>query len=97
MARSTKQSIANVDTLSASFGRHLRAGNRSPRTIRSYLDTVGGFDAFLASRGMPRDAVDAITPRAHRDLHRGPARPLQGDHRGCAVQVAAAVLPLGRR
>lgn len=60
MARSTKQSIANVETLSASFGRHLRAGNRSPRTIRSYLDTVAGFDVFLAERGMPRD-VAAIT------------------------------------
>jgi site-specific recombinase XerD len=37
-----------------SFGRHLRAGNKAPLTIRSYLDAVAMFDAFLATRGMPR-------------------------------------------
>jgi site-specific recombinase XerD len=38
----------------ASFGRHLRAGNRSPLTIRSYSEAVRQFDAFLAGKGMPR-------------------------------------------
>jgi site-specific recombinase XerD len=43
----------------ASFGRHLRAGNRSPMTIKVYGEAVRQLDAFLAERGMPR-AVAAI-------------------------------------
>jgi site-specific recombinase XerD len=43
----------------ASFGRHLRAGNRTPMTIKSYTEAVRQFDAFLASKAMPR-AVGAI-------------------------------------
>lgn len=38
----------------ADFGRHLRAGNRSPATIRAYSEAVRQFDAFLAAKGMPR-------------------------------------------
>lgn len=38
----------------ASFGRHLRAGNRSPMTIKAYSEAVRQFDAFLAARGMPQ-------------------------------------------
>jgi site-specific recombinase XerD len=37
------------------FARHLRAGNRSPMTIKSYMEAVRQFDDFLAQRGMPRD------------------------------------------
>jgi site-specific recombinase XerD len=36
------------------FARHLRAGNRSPNTIKSYLEAVTQFDAFLAAHGMPQ-------------------------------------------
>jgi site-specific recombinase XerD len=43
----------------ASFGRHLRAGNRSPMTVKSYSAAIRQLDAFLADRGMPR-AVAAI-------------------------------------
>jgi site-specific recombinase XerD len=59
MGRTTTKSIANVETLATSFARHLRAANRSPRTVRSYLEAVGGLDAFLVERGMPR-AVASI-------------------------------------
>lgn len=41
---------ANADL----FGSHLRAGNRSPMTIKSYLAAVRHLDDFLADRGMPR-------------------------------------------
>jgi len=37
-----------------SFARHLRAGNRSPNTIRAYSEGVRQLDAFLAAKGMPR-------------------------------------------
>lgn len=43
----------------ASFLRHLRAGNKSPRTIETYLDAVDLFGRFLAEHGMPA-AVDTI-------------------------------------
>ena len=36
-----------------SFKRHLRAKNRSPRTVQSYEESVRQFAAFLHDRGMP--------------------------------------------
>lgn len=57
MARSTRTRIANVETLAQSFARHLHAGNRSPKTVMSYLESVNQFDAFLADRGMPQDVA----------------------------------------
>ncbi len=50
------EDIASPDVLPnlASFGRHLRAGNRSPMTITTYAKAVRQLDAFLADRGMPR-------------------------------------------
>lgn len=39
------------------FARHLRAGNRAPATITSYLAAVRHFDDFLADRGMPREVA----------------------------------------
>jgi site-specific recombinase XerD len=38
-----------------SFTRHLRASNKAPRTIGTYLDALDHFHRFLAERGMPRD------------------------------------------
>ena len=42
------------------FRRYLQARNRAPKTVQVYTEAVVGLDAFLASRGMPRD-VSAIT------------------------------------
>jgi site-specific recombinase XerD len=39
----------SVDDLARSFERYLRAGNKSPRTIETYLEAVGGFAAHLAT------------------------------------------------
>ena len=39
----------SVDDLARSFERYLRAGNKSPRTIETYLEAVGGFAAHLAA------------------------------------------------
>ncbi len=38
----------------SAFVPHLRAANRSPNTIRGYVEAVEKFDAFLAAQGMPR-------------------------------------------
>ena len=43
----------------ASWQGHLRAANKAPRTIQTYLDALTHFDRFRADRGMPRD-VGAI-------------------------------------
>ena len=45
--------IGELDTLIPSFGLSLRARNRSPRTIRSYVDTASLFADYLRSAGMP--------------------------------------------
>jgi hypothetical protein len=37
----------SVDDLARSFERYLRAGNKSPRTIETYLEAVRGFAAHL--------------------------------------------------
>jgi site-specific recombinase XerD len=39
----------SVDDLGRSFERYLRAGNKSPRTIETYLEAVRGFAAHLAA------------------------------------------------
>jgi site-specific recombinase XerD len=54
---------SDVPANAQSFARHLRAANKSPDTIKAYLDAVARLDAFLEGRGMPR-AVTAI-PREH--------------------------------
>lgn len=45
----------------ASFRRHLRAANRAPRTIQTYLDALDHFGRFLATAGLPSD-VGLIRP-----------------------------------
>lgn len=43
--------------LARSFERHLRAANRSPRTVGNHLDSIRQIQAFLAPLG--RDLADA--------------------------------------
>ena len=43
-----------------SFERHLKAANKSPRTIKSYIEAANLLDGFLADKGMPRN-VAALT------------------------------------
>jgi site-specific recombinase XerD len=49
-----------VMVLARSFERSLRAANKSPRTVETYLDSVTQFERFLAGRGMPT-TLDAIS------------------------------------
>lgn len=41
----------------ASFGRHLRAGNLSPRTHKTYMEAVDLFARFLTDKGMPLEVA----------------------------------------
>jgi site-specific recombinase XerD len=47
----------DIQVNAASFARHLRAANKAPNTIKSYLEAVARFDAFLEARGMPRQVA----------------------------------------
>ncbi|MDP6131680.1 MAG: phage integrase N-terminal SAM-like domain-containing protein, partial [Dehalococcoidia bacterium] len=42
----------------ASFCRHLRAENLSPRTQETYTEAVRQFARFVASQGMPQDVAN---------------------------------------
>lgn len=57
---STPESTAAPDVSSnaRSFARHLRAANRSPATLKSYLDAVARFDRHLEAHGMPRTVAN---------------------------------------
>ena len=48
---------SDLEANASLFARHLRAGNRSPATITSYLAAARHLDDFLADRGMPRDVA----------------------------------------
>ena len=60
-ASSTSRMVADGDLASnaASYARHLRAANLSPKTQRAYLDALVRLGSFLTDRGMPSD-VSAI-------------------------------------
>ena len=59
MASRTVSLSPTVASLATSFERHLRAENRSPSTVTTYLDAVKQLSAFLTSMGMPQE-IDGI-------------------------------------
>jgi len=52
----SKLAIDDIETLSVSFLRHLRAENLSPNTVDSYQESLKQLLEFLVSSGMPREA-----------------------------------------
>ncbi len=56
----TAASVGDLEALSASFRRHLRAANLAPKTIKTYMEAADGLQRFLVERGMPTQ-VTAIT------------------------------------
>lgn len=57
MERITTASLSALPTLLRSFERHLRAENKSPRTIATYLTSGRQLSDFLEEHGMPTDAT----------------------------------------
>jgi site-specific recombinase XerD len=53
---SERESTTGPDLVAnaTSFGRHLRAANKAPNTIKAYLEAVDRLDGYLAAQGMPR-------------------------------------------
>ena len=67
-----------------SWRRHLRAENKSPRTVQSYTEAAEQFSAFLVDRGMPtgvtklsREHLEAFLEHRGKEVPRG----------GCAADV----------
>jgi site-specific recombinase XerD len=54
--------LGSFEALAASFERSLRAENKAPRTIQTYMESVGQLGRFLAERGMP-----VSVPAIHRE------------------------------
>jgi site-specific recombinase XerD len=52
--------VGDIEAMTTSWVRHLRALNRSPRTIQSYVESAERLAQFLARVGMPTD-VASIT------------------------------------
>lgn len=59
----TAVNVGHLDTLVASWVRHLRAENKSPMTIRNYVYSAERLIEFLQVTGMPIDA--SSTKREH--------------------------------
>ena len=51
-----KLAIDDIETLSVSFLRHLRAENLSPNTVDSYQESLKQLLEFLVSSGMPQES-----------------------------------------
>lgn len=51
-------SDGDIEVNMASFGRHLRAANLSPTTIKTYTEAASLLARFLRDRGMPRDVAN---------------------------------------
>jgi hypothetical protein len=59
----TAASVENLQVVLASFRRHLRAGNLSPRTIETYLEAAKGFQEYLKRADGPSDV--ALISQSH--------------------------------
>jgi site-specific recombinase XerD len=53
----TSTDVGELTTYRRSFERSLRAANKSPRTVETYLDALDQLCAFLTDRGMPTTAA----------------------------------------
>jgi site-specific recombinase XerD len=58
-APTTLESVSGIDRLVESFELSLHSRNRSPKTIKGYLEAARLFAAFLRDRGMP-SRIDTI-------------------------------------
>src|SRR5579885_2585036 len=53
----TPAAVSALDSLSLSFQRSLRAANKAPQTVRTYLQALRLFGAYLAAQGMPQEVA----------------------------------------
>lgn len=58
--------MGDIEPLSRSFARSLRASNRSPKTVETYLAAISQLTEFLREHNLPRDV--ALVTREHVEL-----------------------------
>jgi site-specific recombinase XerD len=58
--------VGDIDSLSRSFARSLRASNRSPKTVETYLAAIEQLTVFLSDHDLPTDV--ALVTREHLEL-----------------------------
>ena len=70
----TSASVGDLEVLTSSFKRSLRAENKSPKTIDTYGEAASQFIAFLKESGMPTEAtritrehVESFIVELHKD------------------------------
>lgn len=83
---SAKLAIDDIRELLPDFRRHLRAKNRAPGTVESYLISGRFLTDYLTAHGMPT-AVGSIT-REHLESFFGDLVDPEGDYRYAAATVA---------
>jgi Phage integrase, N-terminal SAM-like domain len=77
--------------LARSFERHLRAENKSDRTVETHLEAVRLLEAYLAHRGVGLADADRAQIEA---FLADPARPLEADDSCQPLPLPQGVLPL---
>jgi integrase len=77
----------SVDDLARSFERYLRAGNKSPRTVETYLEALAGFSAHLAATS----SVHLIRPAARTSRPGSRFSSAGGSHRPHITATAACM------
>jgi hypothetical protein len=60
MVSTDQNYLEDLESLLASWRRHLRARNFSPKTITAYLSTAERFLDFLRAAGMPTSTTGSI-------------------------------------
>lgn len=60
MVRATAFTAPTLASIALSYERHLRAENKSDRTVFIYLDSIARLDRFLGGAGMPQ-TIDRVT------------------------------------
>lgn len=55
--QATAVSVGNLGILGDDYRRSLRAANKSPKTVKTYMEAVNGLDAYLGRQGMPRSVA----------------------------------------
>lgn len=97
----------DIGVNSSSFARHLRAENRSPRTIDTYTEAIRRFVEFLDAQGMPQDVanihrdhvesfIEDLLTRFKPATAANRYRSLQAFFKWCVEEGEISVSPLGK-
>ncbi len=87
----------DLRALAISYRRHLLAENRSPQTIKSYLDSIRIFALFLNGNGMPTNPEEISREHVESFINARPTGPAPPELRGNAHGRRQGLLRLAPR